>query len=216
MFAQSESGSMVQDFATSLAADSLGSRYQFTLSHIAGEGYALDFAQVLSGFTRVGDASGIPSVSVSRFDGFADDTDLPAQPRARAAAKGSFNFLRLRASSLDAASSLQFGDLSFESALASAGSLDSGSILSSGLGRASIDGSASRGSYFQDIVSDTDLSQHDWLLTGTLTSSAGLSGASFDIDLFDSRFQTLQVVPLPSGAGLAIAGVLAAGLRRRR
>jgi hypothetical protein len=207
---------MVQEFATSLAADSRGSRYQFSLSYVAGEGYALDFTPILSGFTHVGDASNAPSVSVSRFDGFADDIELPAQPRSRAAAKGSFNFLRLRASSLDAASSLQFADLSFESALASAGSLDSGSILSSGLGRASIDGSASRGSYFQDIVSDTDLSQHDWLLTGTLTSNAGLSGASFDIDLFDSGFQTLQVVPLPSGAGLAIAGVLVAGLRRRR
>jgi hypothetical protein len=216
MFAQSESGSMVQDFATSLAADSFGSRYQFTLSHVAGQGYALDFTQVLSGFTRVGDASGAPSVSVSRFDGFADDIELPASPRVRAAAKGSFNFIRLRASSLDTLGSLEFGSLAFESGLAADGSLVSGSILGGTVGRASIDGSAARGSYFQDIVSDTDLSQHDWVLTGTLTSNADLSGAGFDIDLFDSRFQTLQVVPLPSGAGLAMAGVLVAGLRRRR
>ena len=218
-FDQVESGSLVRDFSSSAVSGS-GSgqaRWRFSLSYVAGSGYALDFTPVLTGFTRVGDGAAIESVSVARSGMIAEDGDVPAGSNGRAAAKGSFNFLRLRAASVDASESLSFDALTFDSGLTSVGSLTSGVIDGSGIGRSSIDGSAARGSFFQDIVSDTDLSQHDWLLTGLLTTSgAAFSGIAFDVDLFDSSFQTLQVVPLPSGAGLAIAGVLVAGLRRRR
>gem|GEM_PF-7110144 len=217
-FSQMQSGLLVRDFSSTTVSGVSGqSSWQFSLSYLAGQGYALSFTPVVTGIVRIGDGSAINFASVSSSGLIAEESDLPFATTPRVAAIGSFNFLRLRASSLIAGDSLSFGGLSFVSDLSTTGLFVGGSVDGSALGRSSIDGSAARGSFFQDIVSDTDLSQRDWTLTGLLsTGGTSLGGVAFGIDLFESSFQTLQVVPLPSGAALAVAGCMVAGLRRRR
>ena len=173
--------------------------FNFTVQHIAGEGVIFTMTNTNSSVTTTlswGDFSAAPEgTTAGLLNGFAPDR--------------SFNSLELSARAERIGSSMAFSGLTFSSGLSVAdGAFYNGEVSTPGVG-----------SDVQRLVSDTDLSTIDWTLTGTLmgardTSASGDETVRFMIGHKQVAF---SVIPLPTPAGLAVAGLLAIpALRRRR
>ncbi|MDX2132473.1 MAG: VPLPA-CTERM sorting domain-containing protein [Planctomycetota bacterium] len=128
----------------------------------------------------------------------------------------SFNTIQLFADARFNPSQMQWSNLAFTSAGLT---VADNSLLTGGqVENPENPGSPPPGTqHTQRIVSDMDLSTFNWTLTGQIrgyrTGAGGDELTRYVIGLKESNF---QIIPLPTGAGLAFAGLGVLGVRRRR
>ncbi|MBL0922059.1 MAG: hypothetical protein IBJ10_08010 [Phycisphaerales bacterium] len=185
----------------------LTAAWNFTLAFTASVGYELTMTSAADATTgtitwRMGDAQ-INGVSAETLGG--------------ENALRSFNFIRLHARASGTGQEMVFSNLALD--IATQGVFLADTVTPTVGARSSINGDGGAGFAYQDILSDVDLSQLNWALTGTFETNVATNSETlrFQIDMLNADF-ALQttIIPLPTGAGLAIAGLLAVGARRRR
>ena len=186
----------------------LTAAWNFTLNYVAGQGYTYSVTSVT--FPNSGTLTWRSDAAQNVNGGTANTLAGEGPTRA-------FNFIRLHARAGNSPQAMSFSNLAFSSSLTSTGSFDSGAASSTST-RNSIDGSGGNFFYYQDIVSDTNLATVNWSLSGTIQSNATTTageGIRFQVDMRNSSFQ-LNVIPLPTGAAMGLAGLTVLGFRRRR
>lgn len=196
-------------------AAALASAWDFSLSFTPDSGYTFKMARAgnPAASSKIVWPTNAEHASVNAIDNaYTSGPDSGAANNARIP---HFNFIRLNAHVGEAGKSLSFSNLDFVSALSENGALHGGVVTTTSNARASVDGSASGGSHFQDIISDVNLAANAWALTGRIQANQASNLSGFQIDLLDTA-QAVTVAPLPSAAAMGLVAIASVGSRRRR
>lgn len=191
----------------------LASQWNFLLSFATGQGYTFTMSRVgappLSGtLTWRNDA--VQNIAGGTANSLNTSTGNGVN------AVRSFNFIRLQARNT-AGGLLSFSNIQFNGDATGFLAGTAGTVIP-GTSRASIDGSSASGFYYQDILSDTDLSLQSWTLSGSIQSTTVTNSESvrFEMDMFNANGFTIVTVPTPMAALTGLAGIGLVGIRRRR
>ncbi|MBX3355785.1 MAG: hypothetical protein KF724_08810 [Phycisphaeraceae bacterium] len=171
--------------------------YEFTLTHLAGQGLIWQLTDLGSG-----------STTTQAWGAFESNPGGTVQSALNGITPGaSFNTLLIEARATRSGSSLEFSNLAFNSELAVAdGAFTSGVVTPSTGGPGN-----SNGFWNQTLVSTTDLASANWSFTGQIQGIRSGSGGDEEVRFTIAMRDANVTIPAPG----ALALVLVGGLIRR-